>query len=271
MSAKYPCPGRYRVDEPDRKWHVPKGKLATQTTYCEECFIKYIKGAPDEGDYTLQTCLSNCNCDYDLESKMNLFSLEKHGIMASFLNPQTQPFFKNAKCTRISDTNLEIVLPTCTKYLIRIFSNDVFTMESAVVGSKQIIDGDGIHGTHRIVDSLNNTVHEPLVFISEESQPTVFKVKLQKWIVNNGSRVPVGDTIEFVFTLYCEQHNDEKIELNRKYYQSYAQHLQEKLADLTNYHRTAMKEAEEAKKRAERIGLEMGAFAAKLEEVEQYK
>ena len=284
MSIVFACPGANRVSEPERKWYVPNGKQADETTYCEECFAKHIKGTSTEADYYTLTRLHECNCDYPIEMNKELFSLRKQGIKTTFLNGKSQPFLEGASCTLVNDNNeLKIVLPTVTEFSILLdcyIDGEYITIVSAMINSKPIInepmkDPRSNYYLHSFDDQFANPVidQQPLIFISEDDQPTTITIVVQKWSRNKETRKfsSNGDKIQFVFHLQCEQNESEKKAANTKHYQARVQILKKLMEDLTKRRAAELLEMEKLKQTVEKIDISISARMDQLSKLEQYK
>jgi hypothetical protein len=195
------CPGRVRSSDSSRKWYVPPGKTSHECTYCESCFLRYVKNiAPNAEQFTMVMNLFDCNCDYPKD--YSLYGLEKDNIRVtvSSKNGEMLPKIDNT----IANLNgvMHVLVPTCTEYNISVeqleINDDIYlTFESGSVGSKSIVMNEGkrlYYPTELTIKGFKTGNNESFMFISQsskekeegktldgENETNVITITVKKW------------------------------------------------------------------------------------------
>ena len=172
-----PCLGRVRSSDRTRRWYVPPGHKTSTCTYCEECFVRNVKGTPDELKYTMYTGLEDCNCDYPRDYSKH--GIEKSGVRVIVASKSGEMFKKLDNDVANANGVMHVVVPTCTEYVINVQRTDLntdndnvryLTFVSGSVGSKKITINDGrqiYYGSSIEIKGFSTGSNDSFMFISQ--------------------------------------------------------------------------------------------------------
>jgi len=186
MASIRPCPGPRGVND-SRTWYIPAGKTSSECTYCEECFIRYIRGTDADryGAFTTSRSLGNCTCDYP-KNYANC-SLERGGMRVMIVDAKTSTMYPVLEGENIANLNgvMHVVVPTATEYTICVENMDktsdhFFAIESAKVGEKPIVINGGkiiYYKNLTEVKGFATGTNDSFMFMSQSSREKIEGIK----------------------------------------------------------------------------------------------